>query len=178
MLKCPGTIGTTFAKIIAAVTRSPKMAAMRPGNRGFMRQYEAQAAIQPTAAATAPTSRIGTRPASPRSRARADAIPTAITALEGVRFEAWTYPIRGASRCLRPMANSRREAATMFALYVRNTATSADTSIRGTVTDPSGSVVPRATVVLAAAVLENGTDGHYGRTVDPVYRNLGRPTPL
>src|SRR5215470_657812 len=133
MLKCPGTIGTTFAKIIAAVTTSPKMAAMRLGNRGFMRQYEAQVAIQPTAAATAPTSRIGTRPASPRSRARADAIPTAITALEGVRFDAWTYPIRGASSCLRPMANSRREAATIFALYVRNTATSADAKIKLTI---------------------------------------------
>ena len=83
-LKWPGTNGITFAKTIAEVSNTPKIAAARPRKEGFMQEYEAHAAIHPIAQPTAPTSRTGTSSASPSRTAIAVATPTLITATDGV----------------------------------------------------------------------------------------------
>src|SRR5215471_39861 len=96
-VKWPGTMGRTLTRTIASVTRTPKAAAARSKAAGFIKKYEAQADIQPTAQATAPTSRMGTSPASPRKIARTVAAPTVRMARVGVWLTACTVPIFGSN---------------------------------------------------------------------------------
>src|SRR6266550_623878 len=108
--------GTIFIKIMISPTVTPTAATIRSRDGGPIRKYAAQAASHPAADATDPTSEIGTRMASPRNIHAAVATPTQITATDGVRFLGCTAASLRSISPRRPIAKSKRLAATRFPL--------------------------------------------------------------
>src|SRR6266576_444674 len=132
-LKWPGIAGTIFINIIPKPTATPTAATSRSRGAGPMQKYAAQAASHPAADATDPTSEIGTRMASPRNMQAAVATPTQITATDGVRFLGCTVASLRSTNPRRPIAKSKRLAATRFPLNTLKRERSAATRMTRTI---------------------------------------------